>query len=547
MAGVPLVRAVAGAIAFAALIAPTGAAGSTFPGQNGEIAFSSPSSGTCLHMVKPDGSGRHSPGACDLAAAARISPAGTRLETAVYDLVNDVFDIRISNLDGSDPVFIPGLHWEEPFVRWSPDGTRLAIVEQFSPSSCCDSGYLRVARADGSDGAGVGIGTVSYTGAWSNDGRVAYTYNDYDAGSGHLGAANADGSGAAGILDGPIVSRPEWSPSSDRLAFNKAGLAVINDDGTGLQQLNTFSITQQLEWAQDGQTILFAAAGEVRSVAPDGTQATNLTNHPADDQKPIWSPDGTKIAFESNRDGDYDIYVMNRDGSGVVQVTNDAGTDRLQDWQSIPVNSYPRPKGATPTQVSLVPAYATCTAPNRTHGPSLAFGSCNPPVQTSDELTVGTADANAKPTKSRGLVRYTALLGNPAAPPDEGDLRITFELADVYEQGTLADYAGEVRVRSPVRITDKLNTPHPGGPGAATVTDITFGATVACAPTADTTEGASCNLTTTADSLVPGTITEGRRSIWALGAAQVDDGGADGDADTPADNTLFMTQGLFVP
>ena len=51
--------------------------------------------------------------------------------------------------------------------------------------------------------------------------------------------------------------------------------------------------------------------------------------------------------------------------------------------------THPRPKGATPFRVSIVPAYNQCAAPNRTHGPPLAFPSCNPPVQSSSSLTIG--------------------------------------------------------------------------------------------------------------------------------------------------------------
>ena len=61
------------------------------------------------------------------------------------------------------------------------------------------------------------------------------------------------------------------------------------------------------------------------------------------------------------------------------------------------------------------------------------------------------------------------------------------------------------------------------------------------------TQGANCNLLTTANTLVPGTVTGGKRAVWGLGQVQVDDGGADGDADTAGDNTLFMVQGVFVP
>ena len=53
-----------------------------------------------------------------------------------------------------------------------------------------------------------------------------------------------------------------------------------------------------------------------------------------------------------------------------------------------------RPKGATPLRASLVPSFKACAAPNRTHGAPLAFPSCNPPVQTSNFLTIGSPDAN---------------------------------------------------------------------------------------------------------------------------------------------------------
>ena len=65
--------------------------------------------------------------------------------------------------------------------------------------------------------------------------------------------------------------------------------------------------------------------------------------------------------------------------------------------------THPRPKGATPLRVSIVPAFKQCTAPNRTHGAPLAFPSCNPPVQTSNFLTVGSPDANGAPANSVGF------------------------------------------------------------------------------------------------------------------------------------------------
>ena len=56
---------------------------------------------------------------------------------------------------------------------------------------------------------------------------------------------------------------------------------------------------------------------------PDGTNPIQLTEDPwASDEGPAWSPDGTQIAFSSDRDGDYEIYVMNPDGTNPIQLTH---------------------------------------------------------------------------------------------------------------------------------------------------------------------------------------------------------------------------------
>jgi len=47
---------------------------------------------------------------------------------------------------------------------------------------------------------------------------------------------------------------------------------------------------------------------------------------------PEWSPDGSKIAFQSDRDGDTEIYTMNADGSSQTRLTNSPGNDLVPDW-----------------------------------------------------------------------------------------------------------------------------------------------------------------------------------------------------------------------
>ena len=60
---------------------------------------------------------------------------------------------------------------------------------------------------------------------------------------------------------------------------------------------------------------------EIYSVRADGSNVTRLTNHPANDDAPVWSPDRKRIAFASDRDGSPEIYVMNADGTNVVRRT----------------------------------------------------------------------------------------------------------------------------------------------------------------------------------------------------------------------------------
>jgi hypothetical protein len=197
---------------------------------------------------------------------------------------------------------------------------------------------------------------------------------------------------------------------------------------------------------------------------------------------------------------------------------------------------YPRPRGATPFRVPLTPAYQECTSPNRTHGPPLSDGSCAPPQQTSAHLTIGTPDANGQGASSVGNVVYVV---------SSGDVEVSASVSDVREQGTLADYTGELSVEQAVQLTDRSNGP--SGDEPATVQASPFRFAVPCTATVSTTTGSSCSLTSSFNSILPGSVVAGRRAIWELGEIDVFDGGTDGQAGTAGDNTLFERQGLFVP
>ena len=197
-------------------------------------------------------------------------------------------------------------------------------------------------------------------------------------------------------------------------------------------------------------------------------------------------------------------------------------------------DGYARPRTASPLRFSLVPAYVPCVSANRTHGPPLAFGSCAPPQPASAQLTVGTPDANGEPPQSSGSARLATVVGDPATPADEADVRFDLSVTDVRSSGTLADYGGQLEAALGVRLTDGASGPSQDE--AATVADLPFEIPVQCVPTGAAV-GSTCAVATTFDAVVPGSVTEQQRAIWALDQLEVLDG----------NGAVFMRQGVFVP
>ena len=66
----------------------------------------------------------------------------------------------------------------------------------------------------------------------------------------------------------------------------------------------------------------------------DGSEQTRLTKNKVFDRDPCFSPDGSKIVFTSNCDGNWEIYIMNIDGSGQINLTNNPTSDRDPSFSS---------------------------------------------------------------------------------------------------------------------------------------------------------------------------------------------------------------------
>src|SRR5215204_5639284 len=122
-----------------------------------------------------------------------------------------------------------------------------------------------------------------------------------------------------------------------KIAFHRNyQIYVMNADGSEQTNIsNNTAVDIHPDWSPDGTKIAFASdrAGsyQVYVMNADGSEQTRLTN-PAFGYQPSWSPDGTEIAFSSSRDGNSEIYVMNADGSEQSRLTNNADIDEQPSW-----------------------------------------------------------------------------------------------------------------------------------------------------------------------------------------------------------------------
>jgi hypothetical protein len=227
--------------------------------------------------------------------------------------------------------------------------------------------------------------------------------------------------------------------------------------------------------------------------------------------------------------------------------------------------THPHPRGATPFRVPIVPAYKQCTAPNSNHGGGINQPSCNPPVQSSSYLTVGTPDSNGAAANS--IASLTMKVQSSPA-----DFLMTLNATDIRckpsgppsfcSSANVAggpDYSGEISIQQSLRITDHWNSrvqfPPPTDPydQPGTMVDVGgFVMAICCASTASTSIGGTCSINTSGNAIEPGfsPAVGGKRFVMELGQLQVFDGGPDGQVPggiSQQDDTLFGVQGLFVP
>jgi TolB protein len=201
------------------------------------------------------------------------------------------------------------------------------------------------------------------TPAWSPDGKkIAFaraplkikvineTMGTYEPGEYDIYVIDADGSNLRRLTtEGGYY--PTWSPDGKYIAFTRRegdryAIWIMNSDGKNQTRL-TYGV--EPDWSPDGKKIVFTSDSWPRKIGVINLDGSGLiwltepptiafrdgTSGPATDGFPRWSPDGKKIAFVSNRSGNFDIYIMNADGSEITRLTNNPADDSYPSWSPI--------------------------------------------------------------------------------------------------------------------------------------------------------------------------------------------------------------------
>ena len=226
----------------------------------------------------------------------------------------------------------------------SPDGKRLVYIAVIDGRE-----QLFIMNADGTGSRQITHDDADHEDpVWSPDGKkIAFVF--MKDGAEIISMMNIDGSSVERLSPANVKAiHPNWSPDGSKLAYctdddlapprkNDSDIMVIDMASREITTLITRGVNTYPAYSPDGKQIAFRRMlGEMNSEVfvanADGSNARNLTNHPAFDGWPAWSPDGRNIAFASNRNSSYQIFVMNADGSNVRLLANTDGRATSPKW-----------------------------------------------------------------------------------------------------------------------------------------------------------------------------------------------------------------------
>jgi Tol biopolymer transport system component len=273
-------------------------------------------------------------------------------------------DLDICLLDPANPGAVTNLTFngadsydEKPI--WSPDGSKVAIVSDFTDAGHGEKNVFVISTTATGQGVNLATQITRYSSgakaiddlAWSPDGsRIAYTRGN-NSGDDSVWVVNADGTTTFPLEIGGTGAKrhPTWSPDSSQIAYavvkNEPEQIYIASSQGGIGQPLAKGVGHEPNWSPNGSKIAFDGYHssnfgpvDLHIVSPDGSGTPLIVTPSSNTQWTFnaWSPDSGRIAYRSEAPSGAAIYrVMNADGSGDHPLASPGeGDARSASWSS---------------------------------------------------------------------------------------------------------------------------------------------------------------------------------------------------------------------